>query len=61
MLILTVRRGGKIALRLPDDRLVWVHVLPDRRLGVEAPPDVEVLRDKHLPPPQTQGATDAGD
>ena len=54
MLILTVRRGGSFALRLPDDRLIWVKVLPDRRIGVEAPDDVKVLRDKHLPPPQTQ-------
>ena len=56
MLVLTVPRGESVALVLPDDRIVWVRVLGDRRLGVEAPADVRILRGDHLPAPQTGGA-----
>lgn len=54
MLTLTVPHGRRVALVLPDGRLIWVQKLHGDRLGFEAPADVRILREDKLPPPQTE-------
>lgn len=52
MLVLTRRVGQSIRLELPDGRTVMIHVLEEqgrhdgRRLGIEAPQDVTIMRDE---------------
>lgn len=53
MLILSRTTHERILLRLPDGREVWVSVEKVQgdkvRLGVDAPPDVEILREELIP------------
>jgi carbon storage regulator len=61
MLVLSRKLAERIRLKLPDGSCVWLWVVDiDRgkvRLGVDAPRDVEVMREELIPPgEQRQGA-----
>lgn len=53
MLVLSRTVHERILLRLPDGREMWLSVEKVQgdkvRLGVDAPPDVEILREEIVP------------
>lgn len=54
MLVISRRKSERIRLRGPDGTVTWITVLESRcgtkvRLGITAPPAVQVLREELLP------------
>jgi carbon storage regulator CsrA len=64
MLTLTRRINERVRLLLPDGVEVWVMVVdiaPGKvRLGIEAPPSVEIMRQELLPPVTPPGTSPGG-